>query len=271
MSSKDAIQAARALVGEARAALPPLGVPDDVLVAHVAQALDGAGGPSAIHATDLVLARACGAGDRAALAHFHATFRGEIAGALSRLRADRDFVDEVTQAVNEKLFVGTSPRVLEYRGRGTLRAWLRAVVVRTALNARRRRVTEPPPGPTDDPLLDVAAPAHDPETQDLLARYGAAYKQAVHDALADLAPEDRNVLRLSLLEGLGIDALAGIYGVHRATVARWIARSQRAVADGARRRLGEATRLTEAELASVARACHGELSLSLVRALDDQE
>ncbi len=271
MSSDDAIRAAQALVAEARTALPTLAVADDLLVAHVAQAVESAGGAAGLHVPDLVLARVCGAGDRAALAHFHATFRGEIAGALSRLRADRDFVDEVTQAVNEKLFVGAAPRVLEYRGRGTLRAWLRAVVVCTALNARRRKITEPPPWPSDDPLLEVAAPARDPETQDLLARFGAAYKQAVHDALADLAPEDRNVLRLSLLEGLGIDALAGVYGVHRATVARWIARSQRAVADGARRRLGEATRLSDAELASVARACHGELSLSLVRGLERSE
>ncbi|MBL8612541.1 MAG: hypothetical protein JNL38_34685, partial [Myxococcales bacterium] len=211
--------------------------------------------------------RACAANDRAALDHFRATYRGEISGALSRLRADRDTVDEVTQIVGEKLFVGPTPKILEYRGRGTLRAFLRAVVVRAALSLRRRRTTEPPPGGDDDPLVDVAAPAADPATAHLVARYGPAYKRAVHEAIGELTPEDRNLLRLSLLEGVGIDALAGIYAVHRATVARWIARAQRAVAEGASRRLGEATQLAGPELESVARACRGELSLSLVRGL----
>jgi RNA polymerase sigma-70 factor (ECF subfamily) len=86
-----------------------------------------------------------------------------------------------------------------------------------------------------------------------------------------LTPEARNVLRLSLLEGLGIDAIATIYAVHRATVARWITRSQKDVTEGARRRLGERARLTDAELTSVARACHSQLNLSLVRALSGPE
>jgi RNA polymerase sigma-70 factor (ECF subfamily) len=188
--------------------------------------------------------------------------------ALSTFRADRDFADEVLQTVREKLFVGASPKVLDYGGRGSLRAWLRAVVVRTALNARRRRVADPAPSAADDALLEVAAPAGDPELAEIVAKYGDAYKRAVHEALAELPPEDRNVLRLSLLEGLGIDAIARIYAVHRATVARWIGRARETVVDTARRRLGESTRLDEAEVASIARACRTTLDLSLVRALE---
>jgi RNA polymerase sigma-70 factor (ECF subfamily) len=191
-----------------------------------------------------------------------------MAAALSTFRADRDFVDEVLQAVREKLFVGASPKILDYAGRGSLRAWLRAVVMRTALNARRRRIGDPSPTASDDALLELAAPAGDPELAQIVAKYGSAYKRAVHDALADLPPEDRNVLRLSLLEGLGIDAIARIYDVHRATVARWVGRARETVVDGARRRLGESTRLDGAELASITRACRSTLDLSLIRALE---
>lgn len=267
MAERDAIVAA---VARARAALPALEVADAALVDHVAAVADGSD-LADLHVADLVLARACAAGDRAALAHFRAAYRGEITGALSRLRADRDTVDEVTQVVGEKLFVGPAPKILEYRGRGTLRAFLRAVVVRAALSLRRRRTTEPPPAAEDDPLVDVAAEGADPAVAHLVARYGPAYKRAVHEAIGDLTPEDRNLLRLSLLEGVGIDALAGIYAVHRATVARWITRAQRAVAEGASRRLGEATHLAGPELESVARACRGELSLSLVRGLERKD
>jgi RNA polymerase sigma-70 factor (ECF subfamily) len=169
----------------ARRSLPGLAVGDDVLEAHVARWSEAAG-DAPVEVADLVLARACAAGDSAALAYFDATYRGEMVAALSTLRADRDLVDEVLQAVREKLFVGSAPKVLDYGGRGALRAWLRAVVVRTALNARRRRITEPlPSGDDEDPLLDLAAPGSDPELAEIVRKYGDAYKRAVHQALAD--------------------------------------------------------------------------------------
>jgi RNA polymerase sigma-70 factor (ECF subfamily) len=254
-------------IDEARKALPPVALADDVLEAHVSR-WSAVAGDASLEVVDLVFARACAAGEAAALAHFDATYARDMIAALSTFRADRDFTDEVLQTVREKLFVGASPKILEYGGRGTLRAWLRAVVMRTALNARRRRVTDPAPSATDDALLDVAAPAGDPEAAQILAKYGPAYKVAVHEALAELPPEDRNVLRLSLLEGLGIDAIARIYDVHRATVARWIGRARETVVEGARRRLGETARLDPAELASITRACRSTLDLSLVRALE---
>ena len=254
-------------VSAARAALPTLGVADDVLAAHVARHA-GADDVDALAVGDLVLACACAEGDAAALAHFDATYRPDIVGALSRLRADRDFVDEVIQRVREKLFVGPQPKILDYAGRGTLRAWLKAVVMRTALNARRRKATEPPPGHDEDRLLEVAGPALEPELAMIVAKYGDDYKRAVHAALGSLSAEDRNVLRLSLLEGLGIDAIARIYAVHRATVARWVSRTRETVASEARRLLGESTRLPPSELASVTQACRATLDLSLVRALE---
>lgn len=260
-------EALRALIAEARLSLPAIALADEDLEAHV-ERWAAAAGDAPVEVGELVLARACAAGEPAVLAHFDATYAGDMVAALSTFRADRDFIDEVLQAVREKLFVGASPKILDYGGRGSLRAWLRAVAVRTALNARRRRLTDPGPSAADDALLDVAAPAGDPELVEIVAKYGSAYKRAVHEALAELPAEDRNVLRLSLLEGLGIDAIARIYDVHRATVARRIGRARETVVEGARRRLGESTRLDAAELASVARACRTTLDLSLIRALE---
>ena len=265
MGSNDDVLAA---VTAARSGLPPLIADDALLAAHVAAACSEA--PlETLQVADLVLARACAEGDPAALAHFQRAFHGDVEKALGRMGGGADFVDEITQMVHERLFVGDRPRILEYRGRGTLRAWLRAVVMRTALNARRRKATDPTPGLQSDAFAAIAALGADEATLDLVRRFGGAYKQAVHDALSDLTPQDRNVLRLALLEGVGIDALGTMYGVHRATAARWIVRAQRAVADGARRRLGALTGISEQEVASVARACHEELSLSLVRALEE--
>jgi RNA polymerase sigma-70 factor (ECF subfamily) len=256
-----------ARIDEARRLLPTLSLADELLEAHVTR-WSAAAGDAPVEVVDLVLARACAEGEPAALAHFDATYRGDMVAALSTFRGDRDFVDEVLQSVRQKLFVGATPKILEYGGRGSLRAWLRAVVMRTALNARRRRVADPALSSTDAAPLDVAAPAGDPEAAQIVEKYGPAYKTAVHEALADLPPEDRNVLRLSLLEGLGIDAIARIYDVHRATVARWIGRAREMVVEGVRRRLGESAPLDASELASITHACQSTLDLSLVRALE---
>ncbi len=258
---EDAVEVRR-LVAAARAELPRFDIEDDVLVAHVA----AAGAPETLYVADLVLARACAAGDGAALAHFDRAFAPEMALALATFRAGQDFTDEVLQRVREKLFVASPPKILDYGGLGSLRSWLRAVVLRTALNARRRKVTDA--AVSDDVLANVAAVVRDPTTVDLVARFGDVYKRAVHAALASLEPEERNLLRLSLLEGLGIDAIATMHGVHRATVARRIARAREAVAADSIERLGQATALPRTELASLTRACHSILDLSLVRALE---
>lgn len=47
-------------------------------------------------------------------------------------------------------------------------------------------------------------------------------KHAIEDAAAELAPRDRALLRLHLVERASIDDIAALYRVHRATVARWI-------------------------------------------------
>src|SRR5262245_16012748 len=111
----------RARIADARRMLPPIAIDDALLEAHVAKWVDAAG-DAAVDVADLVLARACAAGEMAALAHFDATYRNEMVAALSTVRADRDFVDDVMQALREKLFVGAAPKILDYAGRGTLRA-----------------------------------------------------------------------------------------------------------------------------------------------------
>jgi RNA polymerase sigma-70 factor (ECF subfamily) len=52
-----------------------------------------------------------------------------------------------------------------------------------------------------------------------------------------LAPRDRMVLRLYLLRGDNIDAIGKIYGVHRATVARWIVAAQRSIVNAVTARM----------------------------------
>ena len=101
-----------AVVTAARAGLPPLVVDDALLAAHVAAAASEAPLES-LQVADLVLARACAEGDPAALEHFQRMFRGDVEKALARMGGGTDFVDDITQMVHERLFVGDRPRILD--------------------------------------------------------------------------------------------------------------------------------------------------------------
>jgi RNA polymerase sigma-70 factor (ECF subfamily) len=85
--------------------------------------------------------------------------------------------------------------------------------------------------------------------------------------LVALSPEQRNVLRLHLLDGLNIDQIGLIHQVHRATVARWLARARETVRDDTRRRLAAKIAVDGPELESIVTALHSQLDVSVQRIL----
>src|SRR5207244_2837986 len=100
---------------------------------------------------------------------------------------------------------------------------------------QRREGLEPKVADDGEPLLAVAATSDDPELDHIRARYAAPFKDAFQGALRGLSTQDRNILRLHLVDGLNIEQIGGIYNVHRATVARWIAASRQALVEETRR------------------------------------
>ena len=75
------------------------------------------------------------------------------------------------------------------------------------------------------------------------------------------------MLRQHALDGLSIDQLAALHGVHRATAARQVHSARDAVLAGTRRELVRRLRLSPRELASMMRLIHSQLDLSLPRVL----
>ena len=89
--------------------------------------------PTSAHAGDVALALDLAAGDPRALARFERELVPDIRGAIARLDARGDLVDEALQQVREKLLVGAgTPRIVEYRGKGALAAWVQVIAVREA-------------------------------------------------------------------------------------------------------------------------------------------
>ncbi|MDQ3263346.1 MAG: sigma-70 family RNA polymerase sigma factor [Myxococcota bacterium] len=214
---------------------------------------------------DLRLTRACALGNAAAITGFDALLREEGARAVRPLNAG--LVEEVIQQLRERLLLrpsGGEPRILEFKAEGSLRAWLRVVAVRTALNLQR---SEPPgiyvpPELAEDPLA-----ASDPELELFRARYRDTFRAAFADAVAGLSVRDRAVLRLHTLEGLTLARIGTMYGKDTSTVSRWLEQIRRTLREATRTQLATRLALPPEELDSVVRAADLEISVSLARLL----
>ena len=86
--------------------------------------------------------------------------------------------------------------------------------------------------------------------------------------LAALPADERTVLRMHYLDGLNIDRIGVVFNVHRATVARWIARTRDALLAETKRRLGERLRVTGRELASLMGLVQSQLDVSIGKVLE---
>ena len=119
--------------------------------------------------------------------------------------------------------------------------------------------------------MDARGTAHNPELDLIRARHKDSFKGAFQAALQALSPEDRTTLRLHFVEGLNIDQIGSIYRVHRATIARRIARSREALLEDVRRRLSDTLRLSPQEFDSLVGVIRSQFEVSLERLLEPQE
>ncbi|MCA9611101.1 MAG: sigma-70 family RNA polymerase sigma factor, partial [Myxococcales bacterium] len=55
-------------------------------------------------------------------------------------------------------------------------------------------------------------------------RYRGVFREAFEEAVGALSPRERNLLRLHFLRRVTLESLAELYGVHRATIVRHLAK-----------------------------------------------
>lgn len=258
----------------ARAAWPGVDV-DDVRFVDAVAARLGDGEPAAEVAAlctdDLYLAIACGAGDAHAIAAFERRYAGELAAAFRSFAAHGSGGDDLRQVLRERLFVGQAgrpPRIAEFSGRGSLRAWLKIAAVRLRIDRERRKGDRPANFAGDDEALErLGDVADDPELLLLKTHYREHFKAAFVAALNELGPKERALLRLNAVEGLSATDLARIHNVHRATTKRWLADAREQLVAATQRRLVEQIGDRGIGLASIVRLIRSDLDLSLARHL----
>ena len=187
---------------------------------------------------------------------------GDVPKAIRRVSSEPAFVDDVAADLRLALLRGVDgkPSMLErYRGKGSLRSFVMVLAMRRA-NDRKRRQREIATEPSA--LQDLAAA--NPST----ARVGSselseAFLVALREKLSVLPARERNVLRLHIVEGIPAEAIARMYGVHRATATRWIADAKRAIFDETKAALQARLNVSPATLESFARDAALGLDASL--------
>jgi RNA polymerase sigma-70 factor, ECF subfamily len=254
--------------GEERRRWPAFAVPVRELAAYLRERSGPAGLPPLAHAGDLLLACACMRGEQAALQVFQQLYDPIVSRVCSRRRVDPALADDARQALYERLLVsrnGQPPRVADYRGQGRLEGWVATAASTTLLMMQRAagRRREQPESSTSGEL----AGALDPELEFIRARYKTELEEAIAGALQELGDRERTLLRLHLGERLSIDTLGAMYGVNRATAARWLVAARQTLLERARAAMRARLGSSDAELESLGVLLQSQLHVSLARRL----
>jgi len=262
--------ALRSIVAQGRAQWPDVTLAPDDLAVDVARripsdAADPAAEVERLRAADVYLACALGRGDAAAVRIFEREYVPLLRGVLGKRALPDHLLDDVQQSLREYILVGTHERpgrIHDYRGDGPLRNWLVISAVRMATRAAKRQT---PQG--EDPEHVAADLLGDAEVELIERRYDGQLDDACAHALQSLPDRERTLLRMQALDGATIDQIGTLYGVHRATAARWIARAKTTIRADARTFLIEQRGLPPEAADAVLELPERQLDVSVSRLL----
>ncbi|HVH44173.1 MAG TPA: sigma-70 family RNA polymerase sigma factor [Labilithrix sp.] len=218
-----------------------------------------------LHFNDLYLACACAHDVPGAVQRLLVTHQEAIDSVARRIGLSSDARDDLVQILGERMFVtaddGTR-RIARYSGTGPLRGWIKAVATRIALDLVRRAPRDKPSDEEPDDYL-LARFADSPDVRFEKESDRTHVRTAIRAAFQSLTSQERNLLRYALLDGLGIDELARIYQVHRATAARRLVAARDRLATGVRQWLRVNLQLDERACASLLREGLSQVDLTL--------
>lgn len=261
MSREDAV---RQMFREGQRRWPRVKLGFEEFFGHCARVLGGSEEEAELprEAADLYLCCACVEAQPEALRAFESEGLGVAKAAITRINRADDFVQDTLQEVWDKLLLGSEPKVKQYAGRGPLKAWVRVTATRVALDCQRAR------GRLLERQVELseqlAVRGLSPEVLLTRARFGPAFTRALHDAVAALSAQERNVLRMHVSGHCSIDEIGRAYSVHRATAARWLDRARAKLHESVRQELCiRQDKLTASEFKSLAAMMGSELELSL--------
>jgi RNA polymerase sigma-70 factor (ECF subfamily) len=178
---------------------------------------------SMIRVDELVLARACAAGNQAAWESFLSRYREPLYEAGISIAKDYSVGRELADSLYADLLGvgtahGTSP-LSSYMGYGSLEGWLRTIMARSFIDRYRSRRRLVSLQEKSDEGWQLAAPP--PEA---MAAVNPCLEEATDEALRTLDAEDRFILASFFLHDRTLAELARILRLHESTVSRRISK-----------------------------------------------
>ena len=192
-----------------------------------------------LHADDLCLVLACERGDETAWTDLFEGYNATVRSAARAASSNEPMADDLAQSIwaelhglKNRLAGRPAGKLSYYSGAGSLGGWLRAVVGQLAIDRHRREAhlvqTE------EDADLDRLTQHSEaklllhalPNPEDALTNNLAAadIEKALAQALADLNPEDRLLVKLYYFDGLRLREAGAVLKVHEATASRRLTR-----------------------------------------------
>lgn len=174
-----------------------------------------------LHVRELVLARACAAGNDAAWQDFLLQFREALYAASRSITHEESSGRELADSLYADLY-GTAARdgkrvskLDSYTGRGSLAGWLRTVLAQEHVNRYRKQRRSVSLEEKTDAGVQFAAPVPAPT-----ALPDTRVVSAIDQALAEVEAEDRLILIHYYLEGRTLAEVGRMLGVHESTISR---------------------------------------------------
>jgi RNA polymerase sigma-70 factor (ECF subfamily) len=251
------------IVDAGRSAWPEVPLPAEDFIAFLGRCLPDGADLASLRAGELHLVCAYALGIPGASQAIEERYVPRVEAALARIGTPAVTAADVLQELRARLVEMRAPRAGRkgYAGRGDLAAWLCVAAVREAGKRRERQKRERPIQESEAMLL--ASPDPDPELALAFRTYKIELEEAFREALAELSQRERNVLRYHFVEGLSIDQLGAVYGVHRATAARWITRARDALCMRTRELFTQRVSLSQAGFQRMLCLLESQLSVRL--------
>jgi RNA polymerase sigma-70 factor (ECF subfamily) len=200
--------------------------------------------------TDDELVQRCLEGDTAALRRFDELLHEHV----PRLRAmglPAAAIEDLVADARARLLVGDgdrAPGLRSFDGRGSLAGYVRATLVRRAIDRLR---AAGPRGDGDDEVEQIAAFATSFESQLTKQAHTEDVRTAFRRAWNDLPAHQRLLVSQQVLDALTVDEIGALHGIHRATAARRCAAAREALLVRMRAALREALGVDTATAESI--------------------
>lgn len=264
-------------LAELRDRWPQIQLSDEAFADHLGRCLAEGADPIAalaeLRADDLYLACACGHGDAHAIEVLTERCRPTFARVFANPSAQGVDAEDLQQVLLSRLLLGSplgAPKILDYTGRGRLTTWIKVAATRLRIDSERRRSDKG--SSLDDSSLHriEQSMCADMELSLLKQHYQATFKEAFQQSLRELQPEQRNLLRLTLVEGLSATGIARLRGVHRATAKRWLVQVRAQLLEDTERNLARRLGLNPEQLDTILGMVRSGLEVSMQRYLVDE-